>query len=204
MANIIFDFDGTIADSLPVVTELFYNWAKIEPYGPRDLERLRNSTLKEVLHEVGVPLWRVPRLMVKARTEFGKRLKDVPIFANMPETLKRLHDNGYNLHVISSNSPQNIRQFLRRHDIMQYFKGIHGNTGIFGKASAMRSIILRYKIDRNNCYYIGDETRDVDAAQKAHIKSVAVTWGYNGEKILKAHNPDYIAHTPSELIKLLQ
>jgi len=204
MATIIFDFDGTIADSLPVVTELFYAWVKIEPYPPEQVEKMRNMTLKDVIHEVGIPLWKLPRMMVTARSQFGKRLSEVPVFKDMPELLKQLHADGHKLYVMSSNGPQNIRKFLKRHKIIQYFSGIHGNTGLFGKATAIRSIIRKYKINPAECYSVGDETRDVDAAKKAHIKCIAVTWGYNGEKILKAHKPDFMIHKPAELLKLLQ
>jgi len=203
MSSIIFDFDGTIADSLPVAIDLFYDWFKVEPFPPEQVERMRNMPLKEVIHEVGIPLWRMPGLMVTARSQFGKRLSDVPVFKGMPEILKQLHDSDHKLYVMSSNGPQNIRQFLKRHNISQYFSGIHGNTGLFGKSTAIRLIIRKYKLTAADCYSVGDETRDVDAAKKAHIKCVAVTWGYNGEQILKAHKPDFMVSKPAELLKLL-
>jgi len=202
--SVIFDFDGTIADSLPVVSELFYEWAKIEPFSPEQIERLRNTALKDALKEVGIPLWRLPSLMVTARSKFGKRIADVPIFKGIPDILGQLHSDGYTLYLMSSNGPQNIRRFLRRHKIIQYFSGIHGNTGLFGKSAAIRTIIRKYKLDLPSCISIGDETRDVDAAKKARIKCVAVTWGYNGEKILREHKPDFMVHQPLELLKLLQ
>lgn len=203
MSKIIFDFDGTIADSLPVVSELFYAWAKIEPFTPEQIERLRNTNLKDALREVGIPLWRLPSLMVTARSKFGKRVADVPIFKGIPEVLEKLHSDGHTLYLMSSNGPQNIRRFLKRHKIIQYFSGIHGNTGLFGKAAAMRTIIRKYKLDRSGCISVGDETRDVDAAKKARIKCIAVTWGYNGEQILIAHKPDFMVHKPLELLKIL-
>jgi phosphoglycolate phosphatase len=52
--------------------------------------------------------------------------------------------------------------------------------------------------------YIGDETRDIIAAQKAGIRSVAVTWGYNSHKALKAHHPDHLIHSPQALLQLLE
>ena len=201
-SSIIFDFDGTIADSLPVVLELFYKWAKVEPFPPEKIQHLRNMTLKQVLREVGVPLWRIPRLAVMARRRFGQRVKDVPIFAGIPNVLKQLHAQGHTLYLISSNGPQNIRSFLKSNRIDQYFNAVQGNIGIFGKATAIRSIVLRHKLNRSDCFSIGDETRDVDAAKKAHVTSIAVTWGYNGEQILKSHKPDHLIITPDQLLKL--
>ena len=203
MSSIIVDFDGTIADSLPVVINMYYDWAKVEPFSKDTIERFRNSSIKAVLREVGIPLWRLPRLVVLARRQFADHVQDVPVFTGIPEVLKHLHNDGHAMYLISSNGAQNIRKFLKKNNIDSYFSAVQGNIGVFGKANAIRSIIVRYKIDRNDCISVGDETRDVDAAKKARIKCVAVTWGYNGQKILKAHKPDYMVHTRPELLNIL-
>jgi len=57
--------------------------------------------------------------------------------------------------------------------------------------------------DPQSVFYVGDETRDVEAARKAGVKTIAVTWGFNGEDILKKQKPDYLARRPEELIALL-
>ncbi len=201
MSNIIWDFDGTIADSLPLVMDLFYDWAKQEPYSSFEVEQMRNMQLKQVLTKVGLPLWKVPSLLVKGRIVFGKRLNEVPIFNGIADVLKELKKE-HKQFVMSSNSPQNIRKFLKNHKIDKYFDGIYGNTGIFGKAAAMKFILKKNKVLPSQAYSIGDETRDIDAAKKAHITSIAVTWGYNGEKIIKQHKPDYLVAKPNQLLKI--
>ncbi len=203
MSGVIVDFDGTIANSLPTVIKLFYAWSGSPPFSQQQIDSMRNMTLKEVLRQLGVPLWRVPKLLVTARKDFGQLVDQVPVFDGVPEALKQLHDNGHKLYVISSNSPTNICKFLRLHNMESSFDGVHGNMGLFGKAAAMRSIMRKNKrVD--NWYAIGDETRDIEAAKKAHITSIAVDWGYNGHQILAAHQPDFLISQPSELVKLLQ
>lgn len=200
MSNIIWDFDGTIADSLPVVMKLFYKLLKHEPYTAAEVEKIRNMPLKEVIAYLHVPLWRVPTLLVAGRKELGKHLQEIPVFKGVPEVIKQLHEAGHTLHVMSSNSSENINRFLLSHDIGQYFSSVHGNAGIFGKTPVIKNIIRKYHLKPENCYSIGDETRDIDAAKKAGLTSIAVTWGYNGEKILKVHQPDFIANNPQELV----
>lgn len=202
--NVIFDFDGTIADSLPLVLELFYAWAKVDPYPPAEIERLRNMSLKEVMHDVGVPLWKVPSLLIKARAKFGKRIIEVPIVNGMKQMLKNLKSLEYDMYVMSSNSSQNINKFLKDNKIDQYFKGVHGNTALFGKAAALKTIMRKYNLDPKESCYIGDEIRDVDAAKKVNLKSIAVNWGFNGDEILKSHKPDHLVSKPEQIIKLLQ
>ncbi len=203
MSNIIWDFDGTIADSLPVVIDIYYEWSGREPFSPTQIETMRNLPLKQVLTELDMPLWKVPSLMVKGRTVFGKKLNKVPMFIGIAEVLQGLHKKGHKQFVMSSNSSQNISKFLKTNKIDKYFDGIYGNTGIFGKAAAMKFILKKNKIKASNTYSIGDETRDIDSAKKSDIKSIAVLWGYNGQKIIKQHNPDYMVTKPAEILKLI-
>jgi len=204
MSNIIFDFDGTLADSLPMAMDLFYKWSKRVPYSPIEVEKMRNMTLKQVLNQVGIPLWRVPSLLVNGRAELGRHIHGIPLFMNIDNILKELQQRGHTMVVMSSNSPQNIHKFLKHHTIDQYFDGVHGNTGLFSKTNALKAILRKYKWQAIDTLAIGDEARDIDAAKKAGITSIAVGWGYNGEQILRAHKPDFFVSKPSELLKLLQ
>jgi len=48
--------------------------------------------------------------------------------------------------------------------------------------------------------YIGDEIRDVHAAQKAGVESGTVTWGFNSQELLSSANPDHIWGKPEEIL----
>jgi len=204
MSNIIFDFDGTLADSLPLVLDMFYKWSKCKPLPDKIIQMLRNKTIKEVLAYFKIPMWKVPSLLVKGRVDQGKRLAEVPLFAGMDEVVEKLHTAGNQLFLMSSNSTVNVTNFLKNHKIENYFTEVLGNAGIFGKASAMKRILQKYHINPKDCYSIGDEIRDIDAAKKAGLRSVAVGWGYNGECILKAHKPDYYATKPADILNIIK
>ena len=204
MSNIIFDFDGTIADSLPVVIELFYKWSKREPYTKNEIETLRNMTAKEVVKSVGVPMWRVPSLLARGRRDFTKFIDQVEVFKGMPDVIAELHQRGHSLYLMSSNSSGNVHKYLKLHKIDQYFETVYGNAGLFNKARAMSRLIRRYKLDRQHTYSVGDETRDVDAAKKVRITSIAVNWGFNADQILKQHKPDHLISKPAELLDLIK
>lgn len=63
----------------------------------------------------------------------------------------------------------------------------------------MRKVLKDEKLDPQQTYYIGDETRDIDVARAVGIKSIAVTWGFQGEAILRKRKPDYVIASPSKL-----
>lgn len=204
MANVIVDFDGTIADSLPVIIDLFKKWSKQESITTEEVETFRSMAAKDVVRAVGVPLWRVPGLLARGRKDFAKYIDKIDVFKGMPETIAKMHKKGHKLYLMSSNSKQNVQKYLELHEIDMYFEGIYGNAGLFSKARAMKKIIKRHRIERANCYSIGDEARDIEAAKKAGITSIAVTWGFNNKEILKTYNPNYIISSPSEIIKLVK
>lgn len=204
MKNVIFDFDGTLADSLPLVMDLFYKWSKLGPLPDKTIQTLRNKSIKEVLVYFKIPMWKVPGLLVKGRVDLGRRLAEVPLFTGMDSVIEKLHSEGNQIFLMSSNSSVNVANFLKNNKIDGYFTEVYGNAGIFGKASVMKRIIQKYRLNPKDCYSIGDEIRDIEAAKKAGITSIAVRWGYNGEQILKAHKPDHFAAKPADLIKIIK
>jgi phosphoglycolate phosphatase len=63
-------------------------------------------------------------------------------------------------------------------------------------------MVSNHGLDRNHVLYIGDETRDIEAAHKAGVRVAAVTWGYNNAEMLKRFSPDYLVSRPHELLSL--
>ena len=53
------------------------------------------------------------------------------------------------------------------------------------------------------CWYLGDDKRDIDAGQAAGMTTIAVTWGYEGEHELATWGADYVLDQPWQLLQLL-
>lgn len=200
--SIIFDLDGTLADSMDVAIDIINDMHIVDrPVTRDDYERTKNLTIPAIFKEFGVPLWRAPQLVVRARSEITKRIHEIPLFDGMNDAINSLAIH-HSLYVMSSNSLGNVRKFLEQHNIRRSFDQIYGGAGVFGKTKALNRVVRQHKLDKQCTYYIGDEVRDIVAAKKAGLKSVAVTWGFNGEEILTAQKPDYIVRTPDELMAI--
>ena len=62
----------------------------------------------------------------------------------------------------------------------------------------------RIGVPAASCVYVGDDLRDVQAGRAAGMMTVAVAWGYLGEGVpIESWGADYLAPTPSDLLKLL-
>ncbi|MGB7414444.1 MAG: HAD hydrolase-like protein, partial [Thermosynechococcaceae cyanobacterium] len=51
---------------------------------------------------------------------------------------------------------------------------------------------------------IGDETRDVEAAQQVQLRTIAVSWGFNSRAVLEKQQPDIVIDHPSELVAAIK
>ena len=116
----------------------------------------------------------------------------------------RLKNTGFNLGILSSNSKINVCKFLENNNLDNIFDFIYSSRHLFGKDKTLLRLLKKRNIPKKNAVYVGDETRDIEAAKKAGISIVSVSWGFNSRKTLEALQPDQIAGSPGELIACLQ
>jgi phosphoglycolate phosphatase len=205
MAAILFDFDGTIADSFDyVATFLERHVRRGHPLTAEEKQTLRGMTMHQMANHLGSPAWRLPILFVIGRRAMGKAIYDVPVFAGIGKVIEQLHAEGHVLIVVSSNNNRNIHKSLKQHHLYKYFTDIYGNAGFFGKRRAIRAVLWRNRLKPEEAIYIGDESRDVESAKAAGIRVIAASWGFDKADILATHNPTAIAHTPQDIIRILE
>jgi phosphoglycolate phosphatase-like HAD superfamily hydrolase len=204
MAAIIFDFDGTIADSFDYVSSFLQRQVRRgKPLTVQERAALRGMTMYQMALHLGSPHWRLPLLFIIGRRAMGRAIYDVPLFEGIGKVVEQLHAEGHELMIVSSNNSRNIKKFLRQHHMYKHFTDIYGGAGFFGKRRAIRSILHRNHQPAKNAVYIGDEARDVDAAQAAEIRVIAVTWGFDQATVLASHKPTALANTPQDIIRIL-
>ena len=160
---------------------------------------LRNKSYKEILDYFGISYFRVPSLVVKGRQMQKKTAHSLQPFSGIDSELARLKAQGYTLCIISSNATPNIEKFLDKHHLSKYFDGVQGFAGLLGKAKLIKALMKQRGFTSDQTVYVGDEPRDVDAAKKAKVWSVAVTWGFGGSTILAAHEPTFLVDKTKEL-----
>lgn len=199
---LLFDFDGTIADSFDVVLECindnaeYYGYKKILPK-----EILKSKNIHHIFRDMELSIFKIPFVVSAIRKEMRSKMTDIKPFSGIPDVLYKLHAQDITLGIISSNSQENIEIFLHKHEL-RIFTYIHGEASIFGKNTVIKNFLSKHKIDQKQVIYIGDEVRDIEAAKANKIKSAAVTWGFNTREKLQELRPDYIINTAVELLKL--
>jgi phosphoglycolate phosphatase len=207
VAFLIFDFDGTIADTLGAIVRITNRIAPEYGYSPTTPEKLKyyqSLSTQEMLKQAEIPLFRLPFLLRHVRREMSAELPNVPIVPDLADALRDLVAADHRLMVMSSNSRRNIEGFLAQHDVLELFESIQGGVGLLSKARALRRTVQKGGIDFSQIIYVGDETRDVDASNQVGILIAAVTWGFSSREALAAQNPSFLIDHPRQLIGAAQ
>ncbi|MFP4091803.1 MAG: HAD-IA family hydrolase [Cyclobacteriaceae bacterium] len=202
--TLIFDFDGTIADSLHRLLEISNSFA--EEYGylqvsKEDIPRFREKTAMEAFRELKVPLLKVPLIVRRVRKAFRQEAHLACPYSDMQAVLPGL-SRRYRLGILTSNSALNVRSFLRQHQL-EYFDFIYTSGRLLGKSRVLHRIMKEKNLLANEIMFVGDEIRDVEAARKAGIEVIAVSWGANTKKALLSAGPTYLIQNAAELNQLL-
>lgn len=204
---IVFDFDGTIADThsafVGIVNRLSGQFG-YQPVGEEEVARMRHLSSRAIVAESQVPLWKLPFLLRKVTSELGKEIADIVPVHGIDKALFVFKQYGYQLGILTSNSKKNVIAFLEKNGLNDLFDFIDSGTGIFRKDKAIKTVLKRHKVAAANLIYVGDETRDIEAAQKSRVKVIAVGWGFNSPEVLAQHKPDFLVNTPQELIKAIE
>jgi phosphoglycolate phosphatase len=202
---VIFDFDGTIADTFDAGVMILNQLAGefgFRPLHPKDLEKARDMRTHQLVRFLGVPARKMSRIAKRGSEELHSCIQSIQPLRGMPEALRELRRLGYSLGIITSNTELNVNIFLRNHGL-ELFDFIRCSSKLLGKARMIRSVIRRQHVHAVEILFVGDETRDIEACQRVGIRIAAVTWGYNSRRSLVAMKPDFIFDDPQELVSLL-
>jgi phosphoglycolate phosphatase len=207
---VIFDFDGTIADTLPFSFQKFLDIAHmlhLDDLSERQIiKEIRSKSYQELLkgsfNRAWLKLPYVIKMIKDMQKELEKEMKNIKFFSGVKKFLYELKDQGYGLAIISSNRVENINKFIEFNKL-NVFDFVHGKTDLFGKADYIWKFLKVYNLKKSEVIYIGDEIRDVEACKKIGIKMIGVSWGMNTIEALKKAQVDYIVNKPFEAFKII-
>src|SRR6185436_18984334 len=101
----LFDFDGTLADSQDWFLGIFDQVADRFGYrrlAPSDRERLRGLETRVILHDLGVPTWKLPTIAKHVRELATRDIDQIRLFPGAAEMLGKLKAGGFEMAVVSS------------------------------------------------------------------------------------------------------
>ena len=204
--TIIFDFDGTIADTLDSVVRIVNDHAEHFGYKKvtkEDIPYLQGKKPREILSYLGISIFKLPLWIKKIHSEINKEISNMESTVNISPLLSELNNNEhFHLGILTSNTQENVKKFLDKNGL-DFFDFIRTGKSVFGKSHMINRIIKQRHVNKNEAFYVCDEVRDIEAARKSGIRSIAVTWGYNTKGALMKENPDFLVDSPDELRNII-
>jgi HAD superfamily hydrolase (TIGR01549 family) len=203
--TVIFDFDGTLANSVDLMFEL-YN-THVGEFGYLPIKRTEFSALRKMGYAKAMRLKkikarRLPKIAMVLSKEMHGKMDVVKPYVGIVKMLNELKSAGYSIGVLTSNQSSLVQEFFNKHGFPEFDFVVSEKT-IFGKHKALKRIIKSYELDKDKVMYVGDEPRDVAASHKVNIRAVGVVWGLAGEEGFEKNKPDYSVKTPEELLSLI-
>lgn len=200
----IFDFDGTLADSLPLFGDAFNEIADRHGFrrvSAAEVPALRQKDPVAIMRHVRMPAWKLPAVTA----DFMKLMSDnrarVPLFAGVAESLRELASSGLELAVVSSNSRDNVVHVLGP-GLASLIYPIECGVSIFGKRARIIRVLRATRVEPRRAIYIGDQTTDFDAARHARVAFGAVSWGYADVSALERRAPETVFRSVKDLQRL--
>lgn len=203
LSGVILDLDGTIAESHPMAIQLIGN--AIAEHGGRDL------TPEEVVAlfgpneqgifraAVGDEHWEAAWEQYLADYSARHDLCPEP-FPGIRELLRRLHDCGSLLGLVTGKTEATAGISLEVFGIGDLFSGVEGGSmdGVV-KAEAIDRLLDAWNLDATEVAYVGDTALDVRESKRAGVTAVAAAWSaFTERSVLEAEGPDALFESVDE------
>ena len=200
----LFDFDGTVADSIPGIMATLKKTREVMGV-PFDLDYAK-SLIGTPLVKMGVNLCGEDRAAEFVDTyrmsylDWGAEM--IRYFDGMEDLLKDLNKAGLICAVVTSKRRDSLDKnldFLKGHDLFDLLVTKESTDFFKPHPAPVEYALTGLNAEAKQSVMIGDTHYDIECAQGAGVRTIGVTWGAEPEQELMKSRPDDIARTPEEL-----
>lgn len=209
MKTLVFDFDGTLCHSMPLIDKAFTD--AILKYGPKDLT---SDDIKACFgpNESGILLKIVGK--EKHHDAFYEYLKSYEKYHEeylngfidgIEELLIRLKEEGYRIYVLTGRSVESTMISFSKLDAFKYFDDAYYG-GLEGSIKDKMLIQLweDHQLKPEDLLYIGDSPNDVIQCRKVGVKIISAKYdNFKSSDSLEALNPGMVAENIAKLAYLI-
>lgn len=183
MKLVIFDFDGTLINSKPVIMKAYRQ--AILKVSPNLIQKIKNIKIGPTLDENINLVSKNKKIKNKIKKEFiktyNKSLKDTLKFKYADKTLNLL-SKKYKIFIVTNKRKSTTLKIIKYYKWKKYFTEIlcsDSKKNLNNKKDLLFYLIAKYK--SNNHIYIGDDLNDYKAANKNKMYFIRARYGYGNK-----------------------
>lgn len=208
---VLFDFDGTIADTgRGIFSSIQYavECLGLEPLDAETLRRFIGPPIYDSFkRELGLDDEKSDFAVKKYREKYAESgIYELDIYDGIIPLIRKLRENGIKVGIASS-KPQNflirIVDFLEIAELIDFISAPSADDTPQSKASLINNSAEALNICKDKILMVGDRYFDIDGANGAGVESVGVTFGYGSEEELKKSGATFIAGCADEIADII-
>ncbi|MBC5630089.1 HAD family hydrolase [Clostridium sp. NSJ-6] len=211
--SIIFDLDGTLLNTIEdlanacnyALTTLGYKTHEVEKY-KTFVGNGRYKLVERMLPEDNRSVENIEKALELFDSYYEKHMIDMTKpYDGIMEMLDCLISKSINIAVVS-NKPHEFTTEVVKNYFGDRFEVVYGhkkNTKEKPDPWAVLEVIDEFKVNKDECLYVGDSEIDINTAKNAGVKSVGVEWGFRGKGELESAGANYIVNKPEQILEIL-
>lgn len=213
---VIFDLDGTVADTVSAIREGLNLTMKRYGYPTHDDRAVRsfiNNGARELIRRAIPEEHRsdeqhVSRVLADYDRDYATVYHHTDrTYDGVCEVVKALYDIGLKIAVLSNKQDRFVKglsQQLLPSGCVETAQGV-----VKGKPTKPDPYLARLVADRlgvlpSECIMVGDSDVDIRTATNAEMMHIGVSWGYRDEAFLREHGATCVADTPARLLEMIR
>ncbi|MDN3377682.1 MULTISPECIES: HAD-IA family hydrolase [unclassified Pseudoalteromonas] len=207
---VIFDWDGTVMDSVTKIVNCMRESALVCGLVPSSDEAIKNIIGLSLEHAVAKLFPGNANLYADLIAQYKHQYKYVdvtptPLFADVAETLASLKAKGVMLAVATGKSRIGLERLLEETKLGYYFSTTRTSDDAQSKPSPdmLLQLLKELDVSADEALMIGDTKIDMAMAQAAHIDRLGVTMGVHNEAQLNEFEPIATVGSYQQLSALL-
>jgi phosphoglycolate phosphatase len=203
---IVWDWDGTLADSTGMITKAVVDAAEqvgLPKLDPAAACNIIGLGLKESIHALfgDLPAEKAQALAQQYTANYYAGESEIPLFIGAKDTIVELNRGGYKLAVATGKGRRGLNLALQHCGLGQYFHETRTVDECFSKPhpQMLVEIMDACVVTPERTLMIGDTSYDLQMAKNAGVQAVAVTFGAQSRDKLVGYNPVEMFHKFDDL-----
>lgn len=210
--GIIFDLDGTLADTMDDLKTAVNSTLSILGYEPRTkfelLNFINNGSRELVRRSLPTAVQTEDFIIDSALNIYGQEYEKcfcekTRAYTGIYEAVHILKNEKFKLGVLSNKPHRFVETIIAKLFGIDTFDFVMGQSEFPHKPDPSSALYVAKQLGVKpyKCIFVGDSDVDIKTAQNAGMRSIGVSWGYRSVELLTETGANYIASTPNKIIE---